>query len=423
MEKRKWTTEILTSVQWFVFLVANTVGIPILIGEVYHFSPAEITSLMQRSFFLVGVTGFLQGWIGHRLPIIEVPAGIWMGIFFILGSSLASADAISGTLQSLQGQMLLTGIFLLLMGASGLVRFVHRLFPPLVTGTYLFLLFFQLCGVYVTGIVGDKLNGLKMALSIAVMLFVVWITLKGKTWMKNYALLIGMGIGWVLFAIFGLASIPKASGPIFKIPTLMAWGMPNIGATEAITAVCVGLVLLSNSIATIQAMENALGIESKGKRLQRSSVISGISTLFSGFFSTVGGVPISHSAGFVKMTGQANLPPFLWGHLMLIVLSFFPGLFSFVSAIPAPVTYAVMLASVLQIAGISFSLITQEEMNQRRMTIFGLALVVGIGISFLPKAVFATAPVLVRSILGNGLLSGTIVMLLLHTLWNPKKEQ
>ena len=63
------------ALQWLVFLLANAVALPIVIGQVFHLSDPEITGLMQRTFFIVGASSFLQGWIGHKLPIVDGPAG------------------------------------------------------------------------------------------------------------------------------------------------------------------------------------------------------------------------------------------------------------------------------------------------------------------------------------------------------------
>ena len=42
------------SLQWFIFLLANSLTIPIIVGQVFQLSPVEISGLMQRTFLIVG---------------------------------------------------------------------------------------------------------------------------------------------------------------------------------------------------------------------------------------------------------------------------------------------------------------------------------------------------------------------------------
>lgn len=44
---------------------------------------------MQRTFFVVGISSFIQGFFGHRYPIAERPAGSWVSVFVILSGVTA----------------------------------------------------------------------------------------------------------------------------------------------------------------------------------------------------------------------------------------------------------------------------------------------------------------------------------------------
>jgi xanthine/uracil permease len=50
----------------------------------YGLDPAGIGSLAQRTFILCGVTSILQALWGHRLPLMEGPAGLWFGVFCLI---------------------------------------------------------------------------------------------------------------------------------------------------------------------------------------------------------------------------------------------------------------------------------------------------------------------------------------------------
>src|SRR5687768_11730246 len=91
----------LRSLQWFIFLIANGLAVPIVIGQLYHLSPLEIAEFIQRTFFVIGISTFLQVAFGHRLPLIDGPAGIWLGIFVVMGQMTANKH----TLTSLTGML------------------------------------------------------------------------------------------------------------------------------------------------------------------------------------------------------------------------------------------------------------------------------------------------------------------------------
>lgn len=58
-----WMKEGFSFLQWVVFLLANALSLPVVIGQLYHLSAAEVAGLMQRTFcnridfFFAGMAG------------------------------------------------------------------------------------------------------------------------------------------------------------------------------------------------------------------------------------------------------------------------------------------------------------------------------------------------------------------------------
>ena len=80
---------------------------------------------------------FLQGWLGHRLPIADGPAGSWVGVFTVLAYATAGQDQLHSTLQILELGMIISGIILIGLGVTGFIGRILFLFT-LVTGTFYF---------------------------------------------------------------------------------------------------------------------------------------------------------------------------------------------------------------------------------------------------------------------------------------------
>lgn len=419
------------SIQWFIFLVANSLMLPIVVGTIFQMPSEEIIGLIQRMFFVVGLSSLLSSWLGHRLPIPDGPAGIWLGIFVLMGQlAVAQGNNQQETLQLLEGGMLVTGVTIILIGSLKWMQKLLTVFTPLVTGVYLIMLTIQLSGTLLQGMIGISdanlsVQGTSVMISFAVFLFVLALSIWGKGWMKSYAMLLGVVIGWFAYAlVYGTGEAP-ASETIIQFPSLFAWGLPTLNSGMFATAIMVAFVVISNVIASLSAMQQVVESKEAENRktsslLDRAGIVSGISNVLTSLFSTIGVVPLSIAAGFVRLTGQKRLAPYFIASVMLIIISFIPGIYSALSLLPAQVANAAMLATFAQMIGIGIRSILKVPLDERRMTILGLALSFGTGVMFLPQSIFYGLPTIFQYLLGNGVMVGMLVALLLEQAWRVK---
>lgn len=138
-----------SSVQWVFFIFANTVVIPISIANVFELSSETMAMMIRASLILTGITCILQGWKGHRFPIMEGHSGLLWGIILNLG---LSAQALNIGLERIGGGIV-TGIVLaslvtILLIACGGFSLLQAIFSPMVMTVYLFLLTFQLMFIF-----------------------------------------------------------------------------------------------------------------------------------------------------------------------------------------------------------------------------------------------------------------------------------
>jgi xanthine/uracil permease len=428
--KERTVETVVASLQWFIFLLANSIVLPIVIGQVYHMTVDQIAELLQRTFLVVGLSSLLSGWIGHRLPIADGPAGIWLGIFVLMGEIAVSGHSHPfQVLQLLEGGMLVTGGVLLVIGATGLMNYMLELFTPLVTGVYLMLLSLQLSGVFLKGMigVGDSLGEIKagrVIVSFAVFILVFILSVWGRSFFKSYAVLIGILVGWLAFILVNgfEQKVPAVSSAV-SFPKVFAWGRPKLDAGMVVSAVFVAFVLISNIIASIAAMQQVIDQKEERRRLNQAGMISGVNNLLSSLFSSVGVVPLSIAAGFVRMTGQSRMKPYMIGCVLLIVSSFLPAIYQALSLLPGPIAYAAMLVSFTQMFGIGLNSILKSPLDERRLTIVGMSLSLGTAIMFLPQSVFQGLPAIGQYVVSNGIMIGMLLALLLEHIWRPAGKQ
>ena len=419
---------IMGTLQWFIFLLANSIALPIVVGGLFHLTTEEIFYLMQRTFFVVGISSFLQGWLGHRLPIADGPAGSWVGVFTVLAYATAGQDQLHSTLQILELGMIISGVILIGLGVTGFIGRILFLFTPLVTGTFLLLLCLQLSGVFLKGMLGitataSQIDGFTAIIAFSIFLFVVILSNFGKGFVKSYAVLIGLISGWILFLIAGKVTIPSQVTHFVQLPQIFAWGLPKWNTGMAVSSFVMVCILVSNTVAAIIAINQATIQKAtiEQKQLKDGTWVGGISHIISSIFSTVGVVPLPATAGFIRLTKQKYIRSFLLACMLLVVMSLFPSIIRYLASLPPAVASAVLMASFVQLIGIGLNNIKQVELNERNVTILGVAVLFGSGVMFLPSGALQSLPSVIQYIFGNGLFVGTVVSILLEQIWRTEK--
>jgi len=420
----------LASLQWMVFIISGNLVVPLIIGHIFGLSIQEIGELTQRTIFLTGLTSLLQGLWGHRLPLLEGVAGMWWGVFIILGSTAAALGNDPKTiLAQLQTGLICAGLFLVIIGSLGLINWLQKFFTPLVTGTYLILLALQLSGSFLKGMLGlenGRIDWKIAILSFFLVILVLLLSLRGKGWWKSMTALLGLVIGWGIFRFFHLGPLQPVLSlekNWFALPAFFNWGYPLWDGGIVLTSLLTSLILISNLVASINAMETTLEEKFSPVTYKKGGIYNGIANILAGVWSCVGTIPLSISVGFIGMTGIASRIPFLIGCVLVTLVGLFPKIGYFFADIPISVAYSVTFVSFSQMIGLGLKNIYSTQLNERNLTVFSLSLITGIGVMFLPAETFNSLPSLLRYILGNGLLFGVLVVLALENIFFKQKNK
>ncbi|WP_052350689.1 purine/pyrimidine permease [Paenibacillus gorillae] len=416
---------LLDSLQWAFFLLTGGLVAPIVVAAAFQLSDAETISLLQRTLAVIGVSSLLQVTLGHKLPILEGPAGVWWGVFILLAANLTPGASGAELLRQMEMGLLLGGVIILLLSAFQVIRYLKKLFTPVVTGTYLLLLIFQFSSPIVKGILGvgykDPYIHASIAAPAIATLLLTFLCGRSKTaWLRNYSALIGIAAGYGLFLLLGhIPALPKLPDTAILIPQLFAWGAPLFDSGITLTTLVITLPLLINMIAAIVVMEKTIGLE-PADRYRRSGIVMGINQVLSGAFSAVGCVSNSHTAGFVASTRMTKRLPFIIGCLLLIVAGFFPFLTAALASVPVPVAFAVIFYSFAHLLSAGLKELGAILQNEKKLTIVAFSLFAGVGSMFIPAASLAVLPDVLKPILNNGLVVGVLASILLEQAWQFK---
>lgn len=214
MNAREWfrLPHWIGGLQWFFFIFANIIVIPITIGEAFQLPQEKVASLMQFSFIVTGLACLLQAFYGHKRPIMEGQSGLWWGIFLTLATTV-QAQGLS--LVELGGSLaigvMLSGLITIIIGVTGTGPYIAKLFKPGVMSVFVLLLGFTLIQIFLKGMLGipfgigadDASIQLPVAaLAVAIAIFVIVVSIKSRPEIRSYALLIGIVVGWILHVLF-----------------------------------------------------------------------------------------------------------------------------------------------------------------------------------------------------------------------------
>jgi len=421
---------LLLALQWALFMYSINLVYPLVIGDIFQLPPVEITALVQRSTFLVGLGSLIQVLWGHRVPLTEGVAALWFSLFLLCyqAGGAAGQDP-REVLQIMEFALLLGGLFMILLSLGGVLNAIEKLFTPLVIGMALVLIALQVSGAFVQGMLGyenGQASGRTALCSLLVLSLVTYLSYRGRALLKNFSALIGLVVGWGLYSLLGLGGpevLPAETQRWLYLPEVLAWGPPRASAAMAVAVMVASLVQVANQVASYAAARVALGQELPPGILKRGGVCNGLANLLSGLFAGIGTVPLANAAGFVEMTGVGSRRPFLVASVILMVVGLLWPLGQFFTSIPAPVVYAVSFVPFTRMVGIGFANLLRVSFNQRHLTIIGLTLCAGVGLMFVPPGAYGGLPVALQLVCSNGLLMGiALVLLLEHVVFRAGRE-
>ncbi|MGF6950632.1 xanthine/uracil permease [Neobacillus sp. B4I6] len=418
MKRMHSTTMFLAGLQWLFFMFANTVVIPLTIGDAFDLSSVEVASALQRSFIYTGTACILQAVFGHKYPLMEGQSGLWWGAILSLCASASSAGI---SLTEIGGGLalgiIISGALVIILGALGMGQVLERLFTPVVMSTVLFLLASQLIVIFTKGMLGlgtaTQIDIPTAGLSVLLIILVVWINLKGPGVIRNFSILIGIVTGWGVYALFfpSPPTNPSTSTELFQ---LFPWGKPSFSFGLILMAVITGLVNTTNTMASIKGIEPIIKTKTTNNQYRRSFVLTGINSIVSGLFGLVPYAPYISSLGFLQSTLIFDRAPIVIGGALFILLGSVPALSQLFSTLPISVGDAVLFVAYLQLFSGALTNLNGIRFNQRTIYRIAAPVLLGIAIMNIPAEMFGSIPMLVRPLLSSGLLVGILLAIVLE---------
>jgi len=406
------------SLQHVVLFISGGIALVVVVGISIGLTGPELSALMRRTFFISGVFSVLQGFWGHRYPIVDGPAALWVSMILLIVPTVKGH--VDTFLTDLETGVMIGGALVVVITVAGLMPYVFKLFTSPVNGVLLMLMVIQISPSIARGMTGiSSTNGYINGASVIVFFFtaaaLLVLNAATKGFLKSIAVLTGTIVGWLFAIPMGLASAPASGAGFLSLPAIFAFGRPTWNPGIVIVCVFASFVLLSMVNASIIGMSEIVDKKIDGQGMKKGVLFHGIAAVLAGVFSMVPNLPYITPIGMISMTGVAARKPFLAGGLIMIVMGAISPVGALFAAIPIPVGYATMT--------VLFALIFKQGLHEvqkdadrfpdRIGYVVGIAMIIGVGVMFLPFEAFLDLPGVLPYLLSNGLIDGTVIAIIL----------
>lgn len=396
------------SMQHILAMIVGTVTVPIVVGGAVGVSPTQITLLVQYALIIAGISTLIQlypiGNIGSRLPII-------FGVGFTYVPTLVAVGGNYG-LASILGAQLIGGVATVLIGIF--IKKIRKFFPNIVAGTVVFTIGLSLYPIainYMAGGVNSPTYASMQNWAVAAITLVVVIGLSqfAKGYAKLAAIFLGIIVGYCVSLVLGIINFdPIREATWFAIPKPLEFGM-EFDMPVIISVVIVSIINAVQAIGDLSATTmGGMDRNVTDKELSSGVIGSGICTMIGALF---GGLPpssYSQNVGMVAMNKVISRFVLGIAGIFMLLSGFVPKFGALMTTIPYSVLGGATISIFSMITMTGIKLIITEELSSRNITIVGLAIALGMGITSVPaaqeafpsfvKLVFGESPIVIATL-------------------------
>lgn len=330
------------SLQHLLAMYAGAILVPIIVGTSLDFTPEQIAFLVTVDIFMCGVATFLQVWkgTGTGLPIVLGCTFTAVAPMILIGQTKGIGD--------LYGSLFLSGILVVLIAPffSYLVRF----FPPVVTGSVVTIIGINLMPVamnYLAGGEGDKHYGDPKNIILGVVTLIIILIVQRFTagFLKSIAILIGLIVGTVLAALFGIVDVNQVgTAHWFSLPQPFRFSTFSFDLGATLVFFIVALVSLIESTGVYHALSEITGKKLERKDFRKGYTAEGIAIILGSIFNAFPYTAYSQNVGLVSLSGAKKNKVIYGMVILLIICGCIPKLGALANMIPLPVLGGAMIA-------------------------------------------------------------------------------
>lgn len=409
--------------QWALIMFPALVVIASIAAEALHFSPQQEVAFFQKILLLSGGFTMWQTLKGHGYPLQEGPATALLLTFVTLAPH---------GLAVIQGGFLCGALVLFALGRLRWMRYLTAYFTSNVVGVILLLIAFTLLPYLLPRLIGmnsghphGEAGVFAAALGLIAVIAILAHWLRG--FWQTTAMITGIALGTLLFLFWGRMDLqPVGKAPWLSLPQGLWPGIPRFSLPAVLACTLAYLAVIVNGVGSIRGVGEVVGTEALPRRIDNGIAVTGLAGVAASAVGVVGTVSYSASPGVILVTRVASRYAQAMCGAILLVAAFVPKLNALLAAVPPTVVGAALCVALASQIGAGISVLTSDgrSLTGRDYLVVGLPLMIGTLAAAAPAAFFAKFPSWLATILGNGLVLGILLVLLLeHILLRPRAPE
>lgn len=451
----KFKDSLPVALQHVFAMVIGCITPALVVSGAAHLSQHERVVLIQVSLIAAGIATLIQLYIGSRLPVIIGASFAYLPTMVAVASLMyAKTNNPTEAIAYIFGGQIIGGLVAILFGIF--VKYLLPLFPPLVTGTVVFVIGLSLYPVgirymggngnitfgWVAEMVGDKKVMIAKGVGslpawgnwkywlVALITLAIVIALgnftKGIT--KIASILFAIIVGYIISIPLGIVDFSKVANAslVPQVVTPLHFGVkfdPAIIASFVILFIVNSVQAIGDLTATtVGGMDRV----PTSRELQGGIIAYGGTNILA---AVIGSPPLatySQNVGIVGTNKVINRVVMATAAGIIILAGIFPVVSAAITTIPSAVIGGATVPVFASITMTGVRLISKQRFTQRNMVVVGLSVALGMGftavceatkvakISFIPEGLYTaigTSPVVLA----------TLFAILLNLIIKPSK--
>lgn len=410
---------LLYGLQWAVIIFPALIVVTHLSSRALQLGGAQEIRYFQLVLLTSGLMTVLQCVAGHRYPLLDGPSTALLLTFVTLAPH---------GIHAIQGGTVVGGVLLVALVLWGKLPKVIEIATPNVVGVILMLIAFTLLPFLIrsmTGMSVEEPAGETVVFVIS--LFLVLVSAALSHWLSGFArtvsLLLGIVLGVALFGAMGRVEWSKvAAAGWISPPALWTPVGASLDWTAVVAFAVAYLAVMVNSLGSLHGIARITDPARLPESISRGILLNGVGGVGCGLLGLVGLVSYSMSPGVILANRVASRYAVAWCGAVLILAAFVPKLAAALALVPPPVVGAALCSAMGAQVGAGLAVVSSGAPSIRDYFVVGLPLLIGTLVGFLPEAFMDAVEPSLRVFLGNGLIVGIILVLILEHLVMKKRE-
>lgn len=407
--------------QHVLAMYAGALAVPLIVGSAIGLTTQQIEYLIAADLFTCGVATFIQSfglgkYVGIKLPVI-------LGCSFVSVTPMIAIGKTEG-LPVIYGAIICSGIFVIL--CSFFFGKILKFFPPIVTGSVITIVGLSLLPVGLdnaAGGYGPHYGDPKNLLLAAIVLISILLMNKYfKGFAQATSVLLGLILGTVIAACMGMVNLSNVgTAGWFRITTPFYFGLPQFKVGPILTMCLVSIVLMIEATGVFMGIGKICDKDLGAEEITRGLRGEGVAQILGGLFNSFPYSTFSQNVGLVALSGVKSRYVCVTSGIILMCLGVVPKIAAVATIIPTAVLGGATIAMFGMVAVTGIRILSEVDfLDNGNMLVVACSLAMGLSTKVSPN-LYAKLPYLLKFILEDGIVAGSITAILLNLLFNFKK--